>query len=75
MPLVGANVMMSILVFPQSISVQIESDNPEVVILRVIERATNHADTRVIELRTTREELLQLRDDIATELSKGQLPE
>jgi hypothetical protein len=75
MPLVGANLMMSVLVFPQSVSVQIESDNPEAVTLRVIERATNDADTRVFELRMMRGELLQLRDDIATELSKGQLPE
>ncbi len=67
--------MTSFLVFPQSVSVQVESNNPEAVALRVIERATNHADTRMFELRMTRGELLQLRDDIATELSKGQLPE
>jgi len=67
--------MMSFLVFPQSVSVQIESNNPEAVILRVIERATRHADTRIFDFHMTRGELLQLRDDIAAELSKGQLPE
>jgi hypothetical protein len=67
--------MTSFLVFPQSVSVQIGSNNPEEMALRVIERATNHPDTRVFEFRMTRGELLQLRDDIATELSKGQLPE
>ena len=67
--------MTSFLVFPQSLSVQIESNDPEAVALRVIERATKQADTRIFEFRMTRGELLQLRDDIATELSKGQLPE
>ena len=67
--------MTSFLVFPQSVSVQIDSNNPEAMALCVIERATNHADTRMFEFRMTRGELLQLRDDIATELSKGQLPE
>jgi hypothetical protein len=72
---VGADLMTSFLVFPQSVSVQIESNNPEALALRVIERATNHADTRIFEFRMTRGELLQLRDEITTELSKGQLPE
>jgi hypothetical protein len=72
---VGADHMTSFIVFPQSVSVQIESNNPEAVALRVIERAKNRADTRIFEFRMTRGELLQLRDDIATELSKGQLPE
>ena len=67
--------MTSFVVFPQSVLVQIDSINPEAVALRVIERATNDADTRMFEIRMTRGELLQLRDDITTELSKGQLPE
>jgi hypothetical protein len=67
--------MTSFVVFPQSVSVQIESNNPEALALRIIERATNHADTRIFEFRMTRGELLQLRDEITTELSKGQLPE
>ena len=67
--------MTSFLVFPQSVSVQIESNSPEAVIFRVLERATNDVDARTFEFRMTREELLQLRDDIATELSKGHLPE
>jgi hypothetical protein len=67
--------MTSILVFPQSVSVQIESTDPEAVALRVIERATNHADTRMFEFRMTRGELLQIRDDITTLLSQEHLPE
>ena len=67
--------MTSFLVFPQSVSVETESNNQEAATLRIIERAQNHADTRMFEFRMTREELLQLRDDIATELSKGQIPE
>jgi len=67
--------MTSFLVFPQSVSVQIKSNNPEAAALLVIERAANPADTRMFEFRMTRGELQQLRDDIVTELSKGRLPE
>jgi hypothetical protein len=67
--------MTSFLVFPQSVSVQIKSNNPEAAALLVIERAANPADTRMFEFRMTRGELQKLRDDIATELSKGRLPE
>jgi hypothetical protein len=67
--------MMSFLVFPQSVSVQTEGDNPDAAALRIVERTKKDADTRIFEFRMTRGELLQLRDDIATELSKGQLPE
>jgi hypothetical protein len=67
--------MTSFLVFPQSVSVQIESNSPEAVTFRVVERPTNDVDTRTFEFRMTRGELLQLRDDIAAELAKGHLPE
>ena len=67
--------MTAFLVFPQSVSVQIKGSNPEVAALLVIERAANPADTRKFEFRMTRGELQQLRDDIATELSKDRLPE
>lgn len=67
--------MTSFLVFPKSISVQVKSNNSEAAALLVIERAADAADTRIFELRMTRGTLQQLRDDIATELSKGRLPE
>jgi hypothetical protein len=67
--------MTSFLIFPQSVSVQIKSNNPEAAALLVVERAANPADTRMFEFRMTREELQQLRDDIAAALSKGRLPE
>ena len=59
----------------ESVSVQIKSNNPEAAALLVIERAANPADTRMFEFRMTRGELQQLRDDIATDLSKGRLHE
>jgi hypothetical protein len=67
--------MTSFLIFPQSVSIQIKSNNPEAAVLLVVERAANPADTRMFEFRMTREELQQLRDDIAAALSKGRLPE
>jgi len=67
--------MTAFLVFPQSVSVQIKGSNPEVAALLVIERSANPADTRKFEFCMTRGELQQLRDDIATELSKERLPE
>lgn len=67
--------MTSFLVFPRSVSVRIKRSNPEAAALLVTERSADPAHARTFEFRLTRGALQQLRDDIATELSKGRLPE
>lgn len=63
------------LVFPQSVTVQIKSDDSEAATLRVIEQAVDTADTRIFEFCMTREDLQRLREDITTTLSEGRLPD
>ncbi len=67
--------MTAFLVFPQSVTVQIKSDDSETATLRVVERAVDAADCRIFEFCMTREGLQRLREDITTALSKGRLPE
>jgi hypothetical protein len=67
--------MMTLLVFPQSISVQVKSDEPEAATLHITEQTANAADARSYEFCVTRDDLQRLREDITTALSKGQLPE
>ena len=67
--------MTAFLVFPQSISVQINSSNPEAATLVVVEKAAEAADARQFEFHMTRQDLQELRESITTELSKEQLPE
>ncbi len=67
--------MTAFLVFPQSVSVQIKSNDPEAAAFRVVEQAADAADARIFEFCMTGGDLQRLREDITTELSKGQLPE
>ena len=74
MPAIGAGHMTAFLVFPQTISVQINSSNPEAATLVVVEKAAEAADARQFEFQLTRQDLQELRESITTELSKEQLP-
>ena len=67
--------MTAFLVFPQSVSVQARSDNSDAAILRVTEKPVIAARPRTFEFSFTREELQQLREDIANVLLEEQLPE
>ncbi len=67
--------MTAFLVFPQAVSVQIKSNNPEAATLLVTEQAADVKDARMFEFCMSRETLQRLKDDITTELSKERLPE
>ncbi len=63
------------LVFPQSVTVHVKSDDSEAATLRVMEQAVEDADARLFEFCMTREELQRLLQDITKALSEGRLPE
>ena len=66
--------MTAFLIFPQSVSIQIKSDDPEAATLRVIEQPVEAADARTFEFCMTRVDLQRLREDITTVLTKERLP-
>jgi hypothetical protein len=66
--------MTAFLVFPQSISVQIKSNNPEAAALLVTEQAADVAEARMFEFCMSREALQRLKDDITIEYRKDGFP-